>query len=92
MIQSFKHKGLEALFYRGTTGGLNPNWTKRLRARLEALDVAQSIEHLRLPGWRLHELTGDREGVWSLHVTGNWRVTFRFEADNAWDVNLEDYH
>jgi proteic killer suppression protein len=59
---------------------------------LETLNVADTPQRLDLPGYRLQQLRGSRAGTWSVTVQFNWRITFRFEAANAWDVNLEDYH
>jgi len=99
MIRSFKHKGLQQLFEMGTTRGINPQWRTRLVIRLGALDAAQSIEEIDLPGFRLHELKGERAGEWALNVTGNYRMVFRptineneDESFDVWDVDLEDYH
>jgi len=47
---------------------------------------------MNLPGYRLHRLKGKRAGTWSVTVSGNWRVTFSFEGEDAFDVDLEDYH
>ena len=104
MIRSFTHKGLRDFFEQGKMRGLNPQWKNRLERRLEILDAAQSIEDLDIPGWRLHQLKGDRAGYYSIELTANWRLTFRaVEAENASEaglekdldiseVNLEDYH
>jgi len=59
---------------------------------LDALDQATSPEQLNIPGWRLHQLTGDRKGAWSVNVSGNWRITFEFSGTDTVNVNLEDYH
>jgi proteic killer suppression protein len=59
---------------------------------LDALDQATSPEQLNIPGWRLHPLTGDRKGIWSISVSGNWRITFEFSGTDAVNINLEDYH
>ena len=80
------------MFETGSARGINPQWKNRLDARLTALDVSQDERGMDFPGWRLHELKGDRQGVWSINVTANQRLTFRFENGNAFDVDLEDYH
>jgi proteic killer suppression protein len=59
---------------------------------LTLLDAAQHPKDMDLPGYRLHRLTGDRKGFWAVDVTGNWRVTFRFDGGEVWDVDFEDYH
>jgi proteic killer suppression protein len=64
----------------------------RIARILFVLDQAESLEEIDMPGYRLHQLTGNRKGEWSIRVTGNWRIVFRFENGNVFDVNLEDYH
>lgn len=92
MIKTFRHKGLEAFFLAGSTRGIHPAHAERLRMRLAALDTAVEIADMNIPGYRLHPLRGDRQGLWSITVNGNWRITFRFENGNACVVNYEDYH
>jgi len=92
MIKSFKHKGLERFYIRGTTAGIQAAHAKKLRLILSNLDQAESPDDMDLPGLRLHELKGDRKGIWSVSVSGNWRVTFRFNGRDAEIVNYEDYH
>ena len=92
MIKSFRHKGLEVFFMTGSLKGIQATHAKRLRMQLAALDTATEIEDMNIPGYRLHELKGDRKGVWSMTVSGNWRLTFTFENGNAEIVNYEDYH
>lgn len=60
--------------------------------QLAALDTAQSIEDVDIPGYRLHPLKGSRKGFWSITVSGNWRLTFEFVDGNAHILNYEDYH
>lgn len=92
MIKSFKHKGLKQFFETGSLAGVQPHHSNRLRMQLAALDTAQTIEDMNVPGFRLHELKGDRAGIWSITVNGNWRITFEFSEGNAYIVNYEDYH
>ena len=92
MIKSFRHKGLEVFFMTGSFKGIQATHAKRLRMQLAALDTATEIEDMNIPGYRLHELKGDRKGVWSMTVSGNWRLTFTFDNGNAEIVNYEDYH
>lgn len=92
MVQTFRNKALEKLFKEGIKKGIPANLERKLRIRLEVLDAAETIEDIRLPGYDLHELKGDRKGTWSIKVSANWRVTFQFEEGNAYDVDLEDYH
>lgn len=92
MIKTFKHKGLEQFYLKGSTKGIQPAHSKKLRMQLVAIDTAQVIDDIDLPGYRLHELKGERKGVWSVSVNGNWRITFEFIDGNAYIVSYEDYH
>jgi proteic killer suppression protein len=92
MIKSWKHKGLKGLFLKGSKKGIRPDTAERLQRRLDVLDAANSLDALGLPGFRLHPLSGDMRGRYSIRVTGNWRITFRFEDGDVFDVDLEDYH
>jgi len=92
MIKSFKHKGLRKFFETGSTAGIQAKHSRRLRIQLAALDTAQIIDDLNLPGFRLHPLKRARDGVWSISVSGNWRVTFEFIDGNAFLLDYEDYH
>ncbi|HHH75973.1 MAG TPA: Killer protein, partial [Phycisphaerae bacterium] len=87
MIKSFKHKGLERFFESGSTRGIQTKHSRKLRMQLSALDTAQTIEDIDIPGYRLHSLKGSRKGLWSITVNGNWRVTFEFTDGNAYIVN-----
>jgi len=90
MIQTFRHKGLRKFFESGSLAGIQPHHAKRLRMLLTALDTAQSIEDMNVPGFRLHPLKGS--GRWSVWVNGNWRMTFEFKDGHAYAVDYEDYH
>ncbi len=92
MIQTFKNKSLENLFKENFNKGVPANLENKIRIRLEVIDSALIVDDIRLPGYDLHELKGDRKGTWSIKVSGNWRITFKFEDGDAYDVNLEDYH
>ena len=92
MIQKFKHKGLKKLFETGTASGVNPQHVRRLKQVLALLETAESLEDMDLPGLDLHELKGNRTGTWSVKISGNWRVTFKFRKGDAVGVNYEDYH
>ena len=92
MIKSFKHKGLEKFYESGSTKGIQANHAKKLRMQLAALDTAQSIDDMDIPGYRLHQLTGDRRGIWTITVNANWRLTFEFEEGNVYILNYGDYH
>ena len=92
MIKSFKHKGLERFFLRGTKAGIQPQHAERLRVILARLHASTRPQDMRLPGLDLHELQGDRKGTWAVKVSGNWRVTFVFRGADAESVDYEDYH
>lgn len=92
MIESFRHRGLKRLYERGDRSGIGPQILPRVEDILSILDAAESVEELDLPGLRLHPLVGSLQGYWSVRVTGNWRIIFRFEDSSAFDVDLVDYH
>ena len=92
MIQNFKHKGLEKYFLKGTKSGIQPSHTNRLRLVLGRLHASTSPKDMDLPGLYLHQLKGKSRGRWSVRVSGNWRVTFKFDGPDAIDVDYEDYH
>lgn len=92
MIRSFKHKGLARFFESGSKSGIQAQHADRLRLVLAQLSVATAPEDMGLPGLRLHPLKGDRKGTWSVWVSGNWRVTFKFVGKDADAVDYEDYH
>ena len=92
-VRSFAHKGLRRLYEDNASKGLGADTVSKLRKMLAFLDAMQDPDELRaLPTWKAHMLTGDRKGTWSLHLTRNWRMTFRIEDDEIIDINLEDYH
>ncbi|WP_111639132.1 type II toxin-antitoxin system RelE/ParE family toxin [Marinomonas shanghaiensis] len=92
MIKSFKHKGLKKYFETGSASGIQAKHKSKLRMQLTAIDTAQEIDDINLPGFKLHPLKGDRDGIWSITVNGNWRITFEFIDGNAYILNYEDYH
>ena len=92
MIKSFRHKGLRRFYEAGSTAGIQSSHKKRLRVQLVALDTATIIEDMDIPGFKLHPLKGNRKGLWSISVSGNWRITFEYKDGNAFIVNYEDYH
>ena len=92
MIKSFRHKGLRRFFEDGTKSGIQPKHADRLRLQLAALDTAQTIDDMDIPGYRLHPLKGRMKGRWSISVSGNWRLTFEFEDGNVNILDYEDYH
>ena len=92
MIQSFKHKGLERFFKTGKKSGILAIHAKRLKLILGRLNASTSPGDMDLPGSYFHQLTGNREETSSVRVSGNWRVTFRFDGVHAEAVDYEDYH
>lgn len=92
-IRSFVHNGLKRLYLEDRAKGVPPMVVDKLRAMLTFLQDMQDPETLRaFPLWKAHQLTGRRKGVWSLHVTRNWRLTFRVEDGEIVDLDYEDYH
>ena len=91
-ILSFRHKGLEQFFLEGRTAKIQAKHADRLRLILGRLNVASEPRDMSLPGLDLHSLKGDQTGRWAVRVSGNWRVTFAFEARDAELVDYEDYH
>jgi proteic killer suppression protein len=92
MIENFRHKGLKRLFQQGEAKGISPDLLEKLENILFVLSRARRPEDMNLPGFRLHRLKGDLKGFWSVIVQANWRVIFRFEEGDAYDVDLIDYH
>jgi len=92
VIRSFRHKGVEQFFHAGSKAGIQPKHAERLRKQLFALDNAKVPSDMNAPGWRLHTLRGELEGHWSVDVSGNWRLTFAFEGEDAVLVDYRDYH
>ena len=92
MIKSFRHRGLRRFHETGSTSGIQASHGKRLRMQLAALDTAQAVEDMGIPGFRLHPLKGKLRGRWSITVNGNWRLTFEFQDGNAYVLDYEDYH
>lgn len=92
MIKTFKHKGLERFFLAGERRLLDAKHIDRIERMLDALNNTSDINDLLVPSYKWHKLSGGRAGVWSMKVSGNWRLTFRFENGHAYDVDLEDYH
>lgn len=91
LIASIGHKALERLWIDNESRGLPADQVKRIRAALALLSAAADMRTLAtVPGWRLHELKGNRKGVWSMTI--NWRLTFRIAGETIHDIDLEDYH
>ena len=92
MIKSWKHKGLQEFFETGSLAGIQQSYEVKLRRRLEMINRVRDVRELNLQSFRLHQLKVDRAGIWSVVVTGNWRITFKFENGDAYILNYEDYH
>jgi proteic killer suppression protein len=92
MIISFRHKGLELFFTRGSFKGIPAQYGARIERILDRLDSSIEAQDMDLPGYRFHSLKGERKGEFALSVTGNWRITFEFKGEDVTNVNLEDYH
>ena len=92
MIEAFRHKGLKLLFERGYRRKVPTDSADKIARILARLEEASEARHMDLPGFRLHPLKGDLAGFWSVTVSGNWRVIFRFADGHASDVDLVDYH
>ena len=92
MIESVRHKGLREFFESGSTKGIQAKHADRLRMMLAALDTAQTIDDVDIPGYRLHPLKGKLKGRWSISVSGNWRLTFEYVDGKVRLLDYEDYH
>lgn len=92
MIKSFVHKGLERFYESGNKAGIQAQHEKRIRLILGRLNASCEPRDMNLPGLRLHTLQGDLSGFCAVDVSGNWRIIFRFEGKNVFDVDLIDYH
>jgi proteic killer suppression protein len=91
----FRHKGLLQLYTEGNPKGVSASHLDKVGKLLLALETAFTLEQVRrYPGWRLHPLKGAMKGYWSLTVTGNWRIIFRYDetTNTASDIDLIDYH
>ncbi len=92
MIRSFQHRGLKRLYERGDRSQVNPNHIEKIEVILADLDAANTVAHMRRPGYRLHQLTGRLKGFQAVDVSGNWRIIFRFDGGDVFEVDLLDYH
>ena len=92
MIKNFIHKGLRKFYTSGSTAGIQKKHEKKLRLILANLDQAEDPDDMDLPGLFMHQLKGDRKDIWSVRVSGNWRITYRFTGRDVEIVNYEDYH
>ena len=92
MIRNFRNKGLERLFVASTTRGIPTEHRARIERMLDRLDAAVRPGDMSIPGWRFHPLRGTEKGRWAVAVSGNLRLTFAFDGEDAIDIDLEDYH
>jgi proteic killer suppression protein len=92
MIKSFKHKGLEKLFTDGSTKGIQVHHQTKLEDILDILDAMVQIQDINFPGAKLHKLEPKKENKWSISVSGNWRITFKFIENDIYAVDYLDYH
>lgn len=92
VILGIRHRGLSALYERGDGSRLPPEHLNRIERILARLDVATQPSDMDLPGYRLHRLRGDLRGLWSVRVSANWRIVYRFDGSNVRDVDYIDYH
>ena len=92
MIRTFRHKGLSELWSKGTTAKIDAKLSKRILARLDALDLAERPEEMNIPGFDFHSLRGFEPTRYTVHVNGPWCVTFEFDGNDAVQVDLEQYH
>lgn len=92
MIETIAHKGLKRFYEQDDRSKLPPDMVERIGLILETLDAAPTIEAMNLPSFRLHPLKGELKGFWAVTVRANWRIVFRFEGGDAFDVDFMDYH
>ena len=92
MIKRFRHKGLERLFSKGDTSGINPQFAAKIRRMLKVLNDGTGPLGMSIPNYRLHQLKGDRQRQRAVWVSGNWRIVFTFDGEDATGVDLVDYH
>jgi len=92
MLKSYRHKGVKQFAETGSKAGIQPDHANRLRRLLSALDAATSPANMNAPGYGLHPLKGELAGHWAVRASGNWRLTFRFEGEDAILIDYKDYH
>ena len=92
MIRSFKHRGLQRLYERDDRSGIRPDILETVERIMTVPDTAITPQALDILRYRLHPLKGDLKGFWSVTVRAKWRIIFRFEGADAFDVELIDYH
>ena len=92
MIKSFRNNAIKRLFEDGIQRRINPHHVGKIERILDRLDASISAQDMNLPGYRLQRLKGDLAGHWAVIVSGNWRITFRFDGPDVIDVDYVDYH
>ena len=92
VIKSFRHKGVKRFFLTGSTAGIQAAHAGKLARLLQRLDVARGPQDMNVPGWKLHGLKRNLAGRWSVWVSGNWRLTFAFDGEDAVLIDYQDYH
>jgi len=92
VIKSFRHKGVERFFLTGSKAGIQPRHASRLRILLTTLNLASTPLDMNREGWGWHPLKGNLRGHWAVTVSGNWRLTFSFDGEDAILVDYWDYH
>ena len=92
MIKNFRQKGLAKFFESGDRRGIQPKHAQKLADILDRLEAAHEVRDMNFPGSALHPLKGELKGFWSVKVSGNWRIIFRFEHGEVFDVDYIDYH
>jgi len=92
VIKSFKHKGLEDFFYSGNKKGIRPEHADKISRILDRLNASNDITDMNYPGSYLHKLSGRLKDQFSVRVSGNWRIFFKFIDGDAYVVNYKDYH
>jgi proteic killer suppression protein len=92
MIKNFSHKGLEGFFYNDDKSGIQPKHAQKIADVLDRLEASNEIRDMNFPGSNLHQLSGKLKGFWSVKLSGNWRIIFKFSEGNAYDVDYIDYH
>ncbi len=92
MIQSFKHRGLRLFFVNGSLRGIPSVYSGKITRLLDSLDAALLPEDMNVIGFKFHGLKGTKKGIYSVSVSGNWRITFKFDVSGPFDIDLEDCH
>lgn len=92
VILSIRHKGLAEFFQMGTHRGIPVAFADRIERLLDRLDTSVTPKDMDVPGYRFHQLKGQRVGTYAVAVSANWRLTFQFAGSDAVNVDLEDYH